>query len=79
MALVFSTKYQPPHPLLEDWAAWQRLKERFFGYHHDLLPDEIAQRLGGRIVYHKELNGQWIAVISLDEDKPEEARMESLP
>ena len=79
VALVFSTKYQPPHPLLEDWAAWQRLKERFFGYHHDLLPDEIAQRLGGRIVYHKELNGQWIAVISLDEDKPEEARMDSLP
>src|SRR3984885_4023190 len=79
VALVFSTKYQPPHPLLEDWAAWQRLKERFFGFHHDLLPDEIAQRLGGRIVYHKELNGQWIAVISLDEDKPEEARMDSLP
>ncbi len=79
VALVFSTKYQPPHPLLEDWAAWQSLKERFFGYHHDLLPDEIAKRLGGRILYHKELNGQWIAVISLDEDKPQEARMDSLP
>lgn len=79
VALVFSTKYQPPHPLLEDWAAWQSLKERFFGYHHDLLPDEIAKRLGGRILYHKELNGQWIAVISLDEDKPQEARIESLP
>jgi hypothetical protein len=79
VALVFSTKYQPPHPLLVDWAAWQRLKERFFGYHHDLLPDEIAKRLGGRILYHKELNGQWIAVISLDKDKPQEARIDSLP
>ena len=79
VALVFSTKYQPPHPLLEDWAAWQSLKERFFGYHHDLLPDEIAKRLGGRILYHKELNGQWIAIISLDEDKPQEARIDSLP
>jgi hypothetical protein len=79
VALVFSTKYQPPHPLLEGWAAWQSLKERFFGYHHDLLPDEIAKRLGGRILYHKELNGQWIAVISLDEDKPQWARIDSLP
>ncbi len=78
VALVFSTKYQPPHPLFEDWAAWQSLKERFFGYHHDLLPDEIAKLLGGRILYHKELNGQWIAVISLDEDKPQEARIDSL-
>ncbi len=64
VALVFSTKYQPPHPLLEDWAAWQRMKEKFFGYHRDLLPEDIAQRLGGVIVYHKESNGQWIAVIA---------------
>ncbi len=68
-ALVFSTKYQPPHPLLEDWAAWQRIKERFFGYHRDLLPNEIAERLGGQILYHKEENGQWVAVIAFDEDK----------
>jgi hypothetical protein len=64
-ALVFSTKYQPPHPLLENWDAWQRLKEKFFGYHVDLLPEEIVQRLGGTVVYHKEVNGQWIAVIAM--------------
>jgi hypothetical protein len=28
-----------------------------------LLPEDIAQRLGGTIAYHKEMNGQWIAVI----------------
>ena len=69
VALVFSTKYQPPHPLLEDWASWRRIKEKFFGYHRDLLPDEIAQRLGGQILYQKEENGQWVAVIAFDEDK----------
>ncbi len=63
-ALVFSTKYQPAHPLLENWAWWQRIKERFFGYHHDLPPDEIARRLGGTVLYHKETNGQWVAVIA---------------
>ncbi len=68
VALVFSTKYQPPHPLLEDWVAWQRLKERFFGYHRDLLPDEIARRLGGKIIYEKRADGQWIAVIAFDQN-----------
>jgi hypothetical protein len=66
IALVFSTKYQPPHPLLENWDAWQRVKEKFFGYHRDVLPEEIAQRLGGTIAYSKEQNGQWIAVIAVE-------------
>ncbi len=66
VALVFSTKYQPPHPLLENWEAWRRVKEKFFGYHRDLLPEDIAQRLGGTIAYHKERNGQWIAVITVE-------------
>lgn len=66
VALVFSTKYQPPHPLFENWEAWQRIKEEFFGYHRDLLPEDIAQRLGGTIAYRKERNGQWIAVIAVE-------------
>ncbi len=67
VALVFSTKYQPPHALFENWDAWQRIKEKFFGYHRDLLPEDIAQRLGGTIVYHKEMGGQWITVIALEQ------------
>jgi hypothetical protein len=63
VALVFSTKYQPPHPLFENWQAWQRTKEKFFGYHRDLPPEQIAQQFGGMISYHEERNGQWIAVI----------------
>jgi hypothetical protein len=66
VALVFSTKYQSPHPLLDNWEAWQRIKEKYFGYHRDMLPGEIAQRLGGTITYHKEQNGQWIAVIAVE-------------
>ncbi len=65
VALVFSTKYQPAHPLLENWEFWQRMKEKFFGYHRDLLPEHIAQRLGGTIAYRDEMNGQWIAVIAV--------------
>jgi len=68
VALVFSTKYQPPHALfgIEKWDAWQRIKEKFFGYHRDLLPEDIARHLGGTISYHKEMNGQWVAVIAVE-------------
>jgi hypothetical protein len=66
VALVFSTKYHPPNPLVDNWDAWQRVKEKFFGYHRDLLPEDIAQRLDGTIAYHKEMNGQWIAVIAAE-------------
>jgi len=69
VALVFSTKYQPPHPLLENWDAWQRIKEKFFGYHRDLLPEDIAQRLGGSIPYRKERKGQWVAVIAVEREQ----------
>jgi Dolichyl-phosphate-mannose-protein mannosyltransferase len=63
-AFVFSTKYQPRHPLLGNWLGWQKIKERLFDYHHDLSPEDIAQRLGGTIVFHKEIDGQWVAVIT---------------
>jgi hypothetical protein len=65
VALVFSTKYEPPHTLLENWAWWQRMKEQYFDYHRDLIPEEIAHRLGGSIIFHKSTEGQWIAVIEI--------------
>jgi hypothetical protein len=51
---------------IDDWGAWRRIKEKFFGYHRDLPPEEIAQRLGGTISYHDERNGQWIAVVVIE-------------
>jgi hypothetical protein len=66
VAFVFSTKYQPPHGLLENWEGWQRIKARFFGYHRDLPPEEIARQLGGKIVYEIKRNGQWIALITAE-------------
>ena len=72
VAFVFSTKYRPPHSFLEDWSWWQHVKERFFGYHRDLRPEEIAQRLAGRVVFQKTSSGQWAAVIAIE--KEEDAR-----
>ena len=66
VALVFSTKYEPPRPLLDRWKTWIDLKRRFFGYHRDLPPPAAAQILGGRIVFSEERKGQWIAVIEME-------------
>jgi hypothetical protein len=66
LVYAFSTKYQPLHSVLDSWAGWERLKERYFGYHRDLLPEDIAQRLGGRVVFHEQRSGQWTAVIEVE-------------
>jgi hypothetical protein len=74
VALVFSTKYEPPHPLFENWERWKRLKEKFFGYHRDSPPEEIARQLGGAIVFHSVRDGQWAAVIAMQGERVEDAR-----
>ena len=66
VALVFSTKYDPPHPWFERWRRWQRWKTEFFGYHRDLPPAAAAQLLGGRLVYNDTRHNQWIGVIQME-------------
>ena len=66
IALVFSTKDEPAHPLLQHWQLWQEWKQRFFDDHHDLRPAAAAQVLGGNVVYSETRNRQWIAVIELE-------------
>jgi len=81
VALLFSTKYEPEHPLLERWMMssgdkkgwrreaflrWQDWKRRFFGYHRDLPPKVAAQILGGKIVFSEERKGQWVAVVEVN-------------
>jgi hypothetical protein len=74
VALVFSTKYDPPHPLLQRWKKWEDLKGRFFGFHRDLPPEAAAQILGGSIVYSEERKGQWIAVIEMERTEIQDAQ-----
>jgi len=67
VALVFSTKYEPAHPLLEKWYLWQEWKSRFFGFHRDVPPAAAAQILGGTLVYNQHRNGQWVGVIEMNQ------------
>jgi Dolichyl-phosphate-mannose-protein mannosyltransferase len=79
VALVFSTKYEPDHPLLDRWnpqlgKRWTNLKRRFFGFHRDLPPAAVAQILGGRVVYSEERKGEWVGVIEMKQDQILDAR-----
>jgi hypothetical protein len=65
VALVFSTKYDPHHSMLENWRGWQRMKTEYFDYHRDVPPAAAAQLLGGRLVYADGRNGQWVGVIEM--------------
>ncbi len=75
VALVFSTKYEPRHPLLERWPKWNELKRRFFGYHRDLPPEAAARILGGRVVFSEERKGQWAAVIEMEQSEIQNAEI----
>jgi hypothetical protein len=64
VALLFSTKYEPPRRLIH-WGFWERANIRFFDYHADLAPEVAAQILGGTIMMQEKRNGQWIAIVEI--------------
>jgi hypothetical protein len=65
VALVFSTKYEPAHPMFDRWKRWQHLKSEYFGYHRDLTPEAAASVLGGNLVYVERRHGQWVGIVEV--------------
>ena len=78
-ALVFSTKYDPPSPMLSLGARSKAMDERFFGLHHDLPPEAIAVELHGALVWKKEDQGQWVALIRFNRQYEAVARIPAWP
>jgi hypothetical protein len=76
-ALVFSTKYDPPWPLLSLGPRSLALDERYFGLHHDLHPAAIARKLNGSVVWERQEKGLWIALISFN--RQSDAAKQPLP
>jgi hypothetical protein len=65
-ALVFSTKYDPPTSLFTLGAKSEALDEQFFGLHHDMPPELIAAQLHGSLVWKRDDDGRWVALIRFD-------------
>jgi len=69
VALVFSTKYQPPPNIFDRWQLWQQWKARYFGFHRDLTPEAAASVLGGTVVYVEYRHGQWVGIVEMEKMK----------
>jgi len=78
VALVFSTKYQPPHSIFDSWQLWQEWKARYFGFHRDLTPEAAASVLGGDLVYVKYQRGQWVGIVEMQKIEEASARPRAL-
>ena len=66
LVLLFTTKWQPPHPLLRNLPFSLNLQQRFFDYHEDVSPQVAASLVGGRIVRYHERNNEWVAIIAVE-------------
>jgi hypothetical protein len=72
-ALIFSTKYDPPHLPFSLGRRNEAIDTRFFDFHHDLSPPMIARLLEGTVTWQAQRKGQWAAVLHFD--RPQEARL----
>ena len=72
-AYLFSTKWEPPHPLLQSLTFGKRLQERFFDYHEDLSPRAAAGILDGHVRFYENRNNEWVGLIEME--KVEDARL----
>ena len=79
VALIFSTKYEPGPAKWDRWKAWTELKTRYFGFHRDLPTEAAAQILGGHIVFSEKWQGQWIALIELEQNQMQNAQLDLVP
>lgn len=66
IVLLFSTKWEPPHPLLAALPFGRALHERFFDYHEDMSPERAASLLGGRVLDYRNRHNEWVAVIAIE-------------
>ena len=65
-ALLFSTKYDPPHLFMSLGPANEKLDRRFFDFHSDLEPPAVARMLNGDLVWRAQRKGQWAALLHFD-------------
>jgi 4-amino-4-deoxy-L-arabinose transferase-like glycosyltransferase len=63
LAFVFSTKWDPPSNQINLSRRNQSTDTKYFDFHSDLSPTEIAAILHGDVVWQARRKGEWAAVI----------------
>jgi 4-amino-4-deoxy-L-arabinose transferase-like glycosyltransferase len=62
-ALIFSTKWEPPANRVNLGQLNESNDRKYFDFHRDLSPAEVAALLHGEIVWQAQRNGEWAAVL----------------
>ncbi len=62
-AMVFSTKWVPGASSLDVARRNRAADARYFDFHEDMRPDEVARRLGGTVVWEAQRGGEWAGVV----------------
>jgi 4-amino-4-deoxy-L-arabinose transferase-like glycosyltransferase len=63
VALIFSTKWQPPPNRINLGHRNESADTKYFDFHRDLSPTEVATMLHGDVVWQAHRKGEWAAVI----------------
>jgi hypothetical protein len=63
VALVFSTKWAPPANRMNLGRRNESADTKYFDFHRDLSPEEVAALLHGDLVWKGQRRGEWAAVI----------------
>ena len=66
IAYLFTTKWEPPHPLFKGLSFGSGIQERFFDYHADMPPQLAADILGGRLLIDSGINNERVALIAIE-------------
>ena len=62
-AMVFSTKWTPPATAFSLSRHSERTDGRYYDFHRDLTPAEIASALGGQVIWQASSHGEWVAIL----------------
>jgi len=54
---------------------WTKIENQILRFHRDLPPSVAAQILGGQIVFSEQRQGQWVAVIDLQQSEIQNAEV----
>ncbi len=63
VALVFSTKWEPPANRINLGRHNESADTKYFDFHRDLSPAEVAALLHGDVVWQAHRKGEWAAVV----------------
>ncbi len=63
MALIFSTKWAPPANQVNLGKRNESNDRKYFDFHRDLSPQEVALLLHGDVVWQAKRKGEWAAVL----------------